>query len=167
MSRCLCMGLFLLYSAFDKVPLLPSGQMQILVVEDERKMAQLLEKTLQEEGHQVIVASDGREGFEIAKCSPFDVIVLDLMLPKMDGMAVARGLRACRNRTPILMLTARDAPADIVHGLDSGADDYLTKPFSIDILLARLRAVSRRGEIARPVCLEISDLKLDPASHIV
>jgi two-component system, OmpR family, response regulator len=141
--------------------------MQILVVEDERRMADLLEKTLQEEGHQVIVARNGREGFEIARDSPFDVIVLDLMLPGLDGLAIARKLRACRNQTPVLMLTARDAPADIVRGLDSGADDYLTKPFSIDILLARLRAVSRRGAIPRPVHLEIADLKLDPATRTV
>src|ERR1700674_3225664 len=118
--------------------------MQILVVEDERRMAELLERTLHEEGHQVVVARDGREGFEIAQCSPFDVIVLDVMLPGMDGLAGARRWGECRNQTPVLMLTARDAPADIVHGLDSGADDYLTKPFSIDILLARVRAVSRR-----------------------
>src|SRR6185437_4257585 len=141
--------------------------MQILVVEDERRMAQLLEKTLQEEGHQVILACDGRQAFEIARCTPFDVIVLDLMLPGMDGMAVARRLRESRNQTPILMLTARDAPADIVRGLDSGADDYLTKPFSIDVLLARIRAVSRRGAVARPVCLQVSDVKLDPASRRV
>src|ERR1019366_3579260 len=141
--------------------------MQILVVEDEPRMAALLERTLQEEGHQVLVARDGREGFEVAQCSPFDVILLDLMLPNMDGLSVARRLRAGRNRTPVLMLTARDAPADIVNGLDSGADDYLTKPFLIDVLLARLRAVSRRGEIARPVCLEIADVKLDPASRRV
>lgn len=141
--------------------------MQILVVEDERRMAELLRKTLHEEGHQVILARDGREGFEIARDSPFDVIVLDLMLPGMDGLAVARKLRACRNQTPVLMLTACDTPADIVRGLDSGADDYLTKPFSIDILLARLRAVSRRGAIPRPVHLEIADLKLDPATHSV
>ncbi|HLH38052.1 MAG TPA: response regulator transcription factor [Bryobacteraceae bacterium] len=141
--------------------------MQILVVEDERRMAELLEKTLQEEGHQVIVARDGREGFEIARNSPFDVIVLDLMLPGMDGFSIARKLRACRNQTPVLMLTARDAPADIVRGLDAGADDYLTKPFSIEILLARLRAVSRRGAIPRPVNLEVADLKLDPASRRV
>lgn len=140
---------------------------QVLVVEDERRMAQLLERTLHEEGHQVVLARDGREGFEIARSSPFDVIVLDVMLPGMDGMAVARRLRDCRNQTPILMLTARDAAADIVHGLDSGADDYLAKPFSIDVLLARLRAVSRRGAIPRPMCLEIADVKLDPASRRV
>ena len=141
--------------------------MQILVVEDERRMAQLLEQTLHEEGHQVVLARDGREGFEIARCSPFDVIVLDVMLPGMDGLAVARKLRERGNQTPVLMLTARDAPADIVNGLNSGADDYLTKPFSLDILLARLRAVSRRGAIPRPTCLQIADVKLDPASRQV
>jgi len=119
--------------------------MQILVVEDERRMAELLEQTLHEEGHQVVLARDGRQAFEIARCSPFDVIVLDVMLPGLDGMAVARKLRERGNQTPVLMLTARDAPADIVKGLNSGADDYLTKPFSLDILLARVRAVSRRG----------------------
>jgi DNA-binding response OmpR family regulator len=115
----------------------------------------------------VILASDGREGFEIARSSAFDVIVLDVMLPGMDGLAVARKLRECLNQTPVLMLTARDAPADIVHGLDSGADDYLTKPFSIDVLLARLRSVSRRGAIPRSVQLQIADLTLDPAAHVV
>src|SRR5260370_6337576 len=130
-------------------------------------MAELLERTLHEDGHQVVVAHDGREGLEIARSSPFDVIVLDVMLPVMDGLAVARKLRENRNQTPVLMLTARDAPADIVSGLDSGADDYLTKPFSIEVLLARLRSVSRRGAVAQPVCLEIGDVKLDPASRAV
>src|SRR5438477_181753 len=141
--------------------------MQILVVEDEGRMAELLEQALHEEGHQVVLARDGREGFEIARYSPFDVILLDVMLPGMDGLAVARKLRESGNQTPVLMLTARDAPADIVKGLDCGADDYLTKPFSLDILLARLRAVSRRGAIPRPTCLQIADVKLDPASRRV
>src|SRR5271168_1349437 len=141
--------------------------MQILVVEDERRMADLLERTLHEDGHQVVVAHDGREGLEIARGSPFDVIVLDVMLPVLDGLAVARSLRDGRNQTPVLMLTARDAAMDVVTGLDSGADDYLTKPFSIDVLLARLRAVSRRGVIPRPTCLQVADLRLDPASHRV
>jgi DNA-binding response OmpR family regulator len=141
--------------------------MQVLVVEDEPRMAELLERALHEEGHQVVVAHDGREGYEFARCSPFDVIVLDRMLPGADGLTVARKLRQNGNRTPVLMLTARDSTADIVAGLDSGADDYLTKPFSIDVLLARLRAVSRRGAIARPACLTAADLTLDPASHIV
>ncbi len=130
-------------------------------------MAELLERALSEEGHHVVVATDGREGFEAARCSAFDVIVLDVMLPGMDGLTVARKLREAGNQTPVLMLTARDAGADIVTGLDSGADDYLTKPFSIDVLLARLRAVSRRGFIPRPMCLEVGDLRLDPASRQV
>jgi DNA-binding response OmpR family regulator len=141
--------------------------MQILVVEDEPGMAKLLKRTFQEDGHQVVLANDGKQGFEIARCSAFDVIVLDVMLPGMDGVSVARRLRECRDQTPVLMLTARDSPGDVVTGLDSGADDYLTKPFSIDVLLARLRAVSRRGAIPRPVCLEVADVKLDPASHRV
>ena len=141
--------------------------MQILVVEDEGRMAELLEQALHEEGHQVVLARDGREGFEIARYSPFDVIVLDVMLPGMDGLAVARKLRDGGNQTPVLMLTARDAPADIVNGLNSGADDYLTKPFPLEILLARLRAVSRRGAIPRPTCLQIADVRLDPASRQV
>src|ERR1700752_3445076 len=99
--------------------------MQVLVVEDEQRMARLLQRALTEEGHQVVVARDGREGFEIARSSAFDVILLDVMLPGIDGLAIARKLRDCRNQTPILMLTARDAAADIVRGLDSGADDYL------------------------------------------
>ncbi len=141
--------------------------MQVLVVEDEQRMAELLERTLSEEGHQVVVARDGRDGFEIARASPFDVIVLDVGLPGMDGISVARKLREARNQTPVLMLTARDHSADIVNGLDSGADDYLTKPFSIDVLLARLRAVSRRGAVPQTVYLEIGDLRLDPASRTV
>jgi two-component system OmpR family response regulator len=141
--------------------------MQILVVEDDLRMADLLRRALLEEGHHVVVSRDGREGFEIARASPFDVVVLDVMLPGMDGMTVARRLREANNRTPVLMLTARDSTADIVKGLDAGADDYLVKPFSIDVLLARLRAVSRRGEIPRPACLKVGKITLDPASRRV
>jgi len=141
--------------------------MQILVVEDEPRMAGLLQRTLEEEGHRVVLATDGREGFEIARSSPFDAIVLDVMLPGMDGVSVARKLRELRIQTPVLLLTARDAPADIVKGLDSGADDYLTKPFSIDILLARLRAISRRGAVPQALHLEVADVRLDPASRRV
>ena len=141
--------------------------MHVLVVEDEKRMAELLRQTLREEGHQVVVAGDGREGLEIARQSPFDVIVLDVMLPGMDGMTVAKRLREGKNQTPVLMLTARDSAADVVRGLDCGADDYLIKPFSIDVLLARLRAVSRRGAIPCPPCLTVGELRLDPASHSV
>lgn len=130
-------------------------------------MAELLKRGLSEEGHHVILAADGLTGFEIAHDTRFDVILLDMMLPRMDGLTLARRLRENRNQTPILVLTAKDAPADIVRGLDAGADDYLTKPFSFEILLARLRAVSRRGAIAQPVCLEAADVKLDPATRQV
>lgn len=141
--------------------------MQILVVEDEPKMAHLLERGLTEEGYQVCVARDGREALDMSEAATFDVIVLDIMLPNIDGLTVARQLRERSNQTPILMLTARDTIPDIVKGLDVGADDYLTKPFSFEVLLARLRAVSRRGPIPRPVFFELADLRVDTASRSV
>lgn len=141
--------------------------MRVLVVEDEPRMAALLKRGLTEEGHQVFVAHDGVEGLQTARSCEFDVFVLDVMLPAMDGLAVARRLREENNGTPVLMLTARDTAADIVAGLDAGADDYLTKPFSFDIFLARVRSVSRRGGIPHPVCLEVADLRLDPSARQV
>jgi DNA-binding response OmpR family regulator len=134
---------------------------RILLVEDEFTMAQLLQEGLREEGHDVTVCGNGREAFEIASHWPFDVIILDVMLPGMDGFEVARRLRKSRNQTPILMLTARDSTKDLIHGLDIGADDYLTKPFSLEILFARVRAVGRRGPISQPVCLQKGDLFMD------
>jgi DNA-binding response OmpR family regulator len=141
--------------------------MQVLVIEDEQRMAELLRRGLTEEGHHVAVARNGAEGLEMAQSFAFDVIVLDIALPQIDGLTVARQLRESHNRTPVLMLTARDSTADIVKGLDSGGDDYLIKPFSFDVLLARLRSVSRRGPIERPPCLQAADLKLDPATREV
>ncbi|MDP9052994.1 MAG: response regulator transcription factor [Acidobacteriota bacterium] len=141
--------------------------MRILVIEDERRMASLLKRGLMEEGHHVALARDGVVGLEIALGSRFDVIVLDMMLPRMNGIAVASRLRAGHNQTPILMLTAKDEATDVIRGLDAGADDYLTKPFSFEVLLARLRAVSRRGAIAQPVCLAAADVTLDPATRRV
>lgn len=132
--------------------------MQILVVEDEKRLAGLLQQGLTEEGHSVAVAYDGREGLEVALAGRFDAIILDVMLPAMDGFTVAKRLRQARNQTPILMLTARDSTADVISGLDLGADDYLTKPFRFDVLLARLRAVSRRGPVPQAVSLRIADL---------
>ena len=142
--------------------------MRILVVEDDRAMAGLLQKGLTEESHMVSVASDGRTGLEMAEAYSFDVIVLDWMLPRMDGLEVARRLRRERNGTPILMLTARDDVPDIVKGLDVGADDYLTKPFSFAEFLARLRALGRRPK-SPPVGsqLEIGDLSLDSKTRQV
>jgi DNA-binding response OmpR family regulator len=139
--------------------------MQILIIEDERKMAQLLWQGLTEEGHQVVVAHDGREGLELARSPDIDVLVLDLMLPGMDGLRIAETLRNEGNPIPILMLTARDTEVDIVRGLNAGADDYLTKPFSFDIFLARVRAVGRRGPIAAPVTYQIADLVINTATR--
>jgi len=142
--------------------------MRILLVEDDRAMAGLLQKGLTEESHMVSLASDGRAGLEMAEAYPFDVIVLDWMLPRMDGLEVARRLRRERNATPILMLTARDDVPDIVKGLDVGADDYLTKPFSFAEFLARLRALGRRPRSeAVGSQLEAGDLSLDPKTRQV
>ena len=141
--------------------------MRVLVVEDEPRMAGLLERGLAEEGHQVCVARNGVDGLGIAESTAFDVIVLDIMLPRMDGLSVARRLREARNQTPLLILTARDSDADVIRGLDIGADDYITKPFSFEVLLARLRALARRVPIPRPVCLRLADLCLDPGTRRV
>lgn len=141
--------------------------MRILIVEDEKKMAAVLKRGLEADNHRVSLAFDGRSGLELASTIEFDVVVLDLMLPVIDGFEVARRLRKNDNQTPILMLTARDAVPDIVKGLDVGADDYLTKPFSFEVFLARLRSVARRGSTPRPPILQVGDLVLNPASHQV
>ena len=141
--------------------------MRVLIIEDEQKLARLLKKGLEEENHTVMLAHNGVEGFEMSREYPFDVIVLDVMLPGMTGFEVARQLRQSDNHVPILMLTARDAVADIVKGLNVGADDYLTKPFAFEVLLARLQAVSRRGPVERLPQLKIADLVLDPVTHSV
>jgi DNA-binding response OmpR family regulator len=141
--------------------------MRLLIVEDERQIAELLRSGLTEEGHTVDVAHAGPDGLSLAQSGSYDVILLDVMLPGLSGLAVARRLRDARNRTPILLLTARDTNADIVAGLDAGADDYLVKPFAFDVLLARLRAVARRGPVARGVVMNVADLVLDPTAHEV
>ncbi len=141
--------------------------MRILIVEDDRKLAHQLKKGMEEQGHSVSVAYDGIEGHEAARQGPFDVLVLDVMLPGLDGFSIVRRLRAAKKTTPILLLTARDAAEDIVNGLDAGADDYLTKPFSFKILLARLRALSRRKSVEPRTHLEVGDLVLDPATRTV
>jgi DNA-binding response OmpR family regulator len=141
--------------------------MHLLVAEDEVKLASLLKRGLEEENHRVLLARDGAEAVELAACESFDLIILDVMLPKLDGYEVARRLRRKEVRTPILMLTARDAVPDIISGLDAGADDYLTKPFAFGELLARIRALGRRGPAVLPNVLSIGDLSLDPASQRV
>jgi DNA-binding response OmpR family regulator len=141
--------------------------MRVLVVEDERRMAALLEQALVEEGIHVFLAHDGETGVAAARSSPFDVIVLDIQLPKLDGISVARRLRSQGDQTPILMLTARDSQRDIVEALNLGADDYVTKPFSFEVLLARIHAISRRRQLPQPVCLQVADLNLNTITREV
>ncbi len=138
--------------------------MRILVVEDETAMAESLRRGLEAEGFAVDVAPDGEEGLWLARENPYDAIVLDVMLPKVNGYVVCRTLRDEQNWTPVVMLTAKDGELDEAEGLDTGADDFVTKPFSFVVLLARLRAVMRRRETERPVVLEAGDLRLDPAA---
>jgi two-component system OmpR family response regulator len=138
---------------------------RILVVEDERKLAELLARGLREEGHAVDLAGRGEDALWMAEAARYDAIVLDLMLPGLGGFDVCRRLREKKVWAPVLMLTARDAVEDRVAGLDSGADDYLAKPFAFDELLARLRALTRRGPLERPTQLAVDGLRLDPASH--
>jgi len=142
-------------------------KMRLLVVEDTARMAELLRRGLIEEGHAVDLVANGEEAIWMGTENPYDAIVLDLMLPDADGLEVCRRLRAGGQWAPVLMLTARDALADRVAGLDAGADDYLTKPFSFAELLARLRALRRRGGEPRPSVLAVGDLTLDPAAHEV
>jgi two-component system, OmpR family, response regulator MprA len=135
--------------------------MKVLVVEDERRMLELLRRGLTEEGHTVVCAGDGSEGLRKLRESEFDVVVLDVMMPKINGYELARRMRNGNNSTPVLMLTAKDAVPDIVHGLDVGADDYVTKPFSFQELLLRLRAVRRRAEASPGRRCQVGDMLLD------
>jgi DNA-binding response OmpR family regulator len=140
--------------------------MRILVVEDERKVASFIRQGLEEEGHAVEVAGDGAAALDLLLVPPaYDLVVLDVMLPKRDGLDVLKTLRARGVKTPVLILTARDAVADKVAGLDLGADDYLTKPFAFEELLARVRALLRRGTDQRASVLRLGDLALDPVTR--
>ena len=141
--------------------------MHLLLVEDDSKMVDLLKRGLEEENHRVTVARDGVFATELVEDWHFDVVVLDVMLPGRDGFEIARRLRRDRIKTPILMLTARDAVPDIISGLDAGADDYLTKPFAFAELLARIRALARRGPADLPTVLTVGDLTLDPSTRQV
>ncbi|WP_433789873.1 response regulator transcription factor [Actinoplanes sp. CA-252034] len=141
--------------------------MRVLVVEDEKRLAWSLRVGLEAEGFAVDVAPDGVDGLWLARENDYDVIVLDLMLPRLNGYQVCAALRAEEDWTPIVMLTAKDGEWDQVEGLDTGADDYLTKPFSYPVLVARLRAVARRGARERPVQLTAGDLRIDPAARRV
>jgi DNA-binding response OmpR family regulator len=141
--------------------------MRILVVEDDQRLARQLQKGLAEHGHTVTLAFDGQEGLHSAQSKPFDVFVLDVMLPSLDGFSLVRRLREAGSATPILLLTARDTAEDIVMGLDAGADDYLTKPFSFKVLVARLRALSRRKQVEPSIQLQMADVVLDLTTHEV
>jgi DNA-binding response OmpR family regulator len=139
--------------------------MRILIVEDDPKMSILLRDALQKKSHRIVLASDGKEGLDIALNYQFESIILDAMLPGLDGFGIARSLRDSKISTPIIMLTARDATSDIVRGLDSGVDDYLTKPFAFEELFARLRALGRRTTRSASLNYHMDDLELDPLTH--
>ena len=141
--------------------------MRILLVDDEVKFSTVLRGGLEEHGYAVDVAHDGEEGYQLARLEPYDLVILDVMLPVMDGLQVCRRLRAERRNVPVLMLTARDAVDDRVAGLDCGADDYLVKPFAFQELLARSRALLRRESASRDPVLRVGDLELDTVSHAV
>jgi heavy metal response regulator len=141
--------------------------MRILIVEDEKKVAAFIKKGLEEETYAVDIASDGEEGLHLGEQNPYDLIILDLMLPKINGLDILSHLRAKKIETPILLLTAKDSVEDKVEGLNQGADDYLTKPFAFSELLARIRVLLRRGKTETKTTLEIADLTLDLVSHKV
>lgn len=138
--------------------------MHILIVEDKRSLAKTLKTSLEEKGHSVVLAFDGLDGLSRAESDRFDVMVLDIMLPGIDGLEVIRRLRKGKHQLPVLALTARDTVGDIVAALDLGMDDYLTKPFAMAEFMARLRAVARKGPSVQEVKLEVADLVLDSAS---
>jgi len=141
--------------------------MRILVVEDEKKVASFIKKGLEEEHYAVDTAYDGETGLYMAEVNEYDLIVLDLMIPKIDGLEILRRIRASKNNVPVLVLTAKDSVEDIVKGLDSGCDDYLTKPFAFMVFLARIRALLRREKIDKEPLLKIADLTLSPITHKV
>src|SRR6266487_4039399 len=141
--------------------------MRVLVVEDEPRLARALQRGLVAEGYAVDLAADGLQGLEAARHEGYDAVVLDIMLPSLSGYRIVRALRSERNWLPVLMLSAKDGEYDQADGLDCGADDYLTKPFSYVVLLARLRALLRRGAPERPSVLTVGELTLDPARRRV
>ena len=141
--------------------------MRILIVEDEHRIAQTIKKGLEQERYAVDLAFTGTDGFDLASTESYDTIILDLMLPGMDGLTICKQLRKQNIQTPILILTAKSQIRDKVEGLDGGADDYLTKPFSFEELLARIRALARRPESFKENTLKVGDLTLDPKSYVV
>ena len=141
--------------------------MKILIVEDEKKVASFIKRGLEDDSYQVTLSHDGVDGFKRASSGEFDLIILDYMLPKKDGLTVLHELRESGNKTPVLMLTAKSETDDVVSGLDAGADDYLAKPFAFAELQARVRALIRRSELDRGAEIRFADLRLDPVNHKV
>jgi DNA-binding response OmpR family regulator len=141
--------------------------MQILIIEDEPKIAQLLRRGLLEDNYAIDIATDGQIGIDKFSVNEYDLVILDRMLPKLDGLAVCREMRKLNTDVPIIMLTAKGETEDKIAGLDSGADDYITKPFAFGELTARIRALLRRGSVASPMVLTLADLTLDPARREV
>lgn len=141
--------------------------MNILIIEDNKRIGNILRQGLIEEGHQVSISERGDEGRDLLLSVPFDLAVLDIMLPGVDGFTVLQQVRAQKCSIPVLMLTARDTMPDIVHGLNLGADDYLTKPFQLQVFIARIRAISRRRPVIEPVCLFAGELVLDTTNRVV
>ncbi|MFQ5479958.1 MAG: response regulator [Thermodesulfobacteriota bacterium] len=141
--------------------------MRVLIVEDEKDLANIIQMGLEEEGYIVDIANDGEEGLYMAENYPLDAIILDIMLPVIDGLTLLSTLRKKGVKTPVLLLTARDALMDKIEGLDTGADDYMTKPFEFTELVARLRSLIRRGGEAREAVLRIADMEINTASHEV
>jgi len=140
--------------------------MNVLVIEDDKRIANILRMGLLEDGHQVELSHHGGEGRDLVTSEHFDVVVLDVMLPGVDGFGILKHARSSRRAVPILMLTAKDSMMDVVHGLDLGADDYLTKPFQLEVFLARVRAVGRRGHVLQQPCLIVGNLMLDRNSRV-
>lgn len=141
--------------------------MNILIIEDNKRIGNILRQGLMEEGHQASISERGDEGRDLLLSVPFDLAVLDVMLPGLDGFTLLQQIRAKKCHIPVLMLTARDTMPDIVHGLNLGADDYLTKPFQLQVFIARIRAISRRRPIIEPTCLFAGDLVLDTTNRVV
>lgn len=141
--------------------------MKVLVVDDEHRIARSIKQGLEQDGYAVDVAYDGEDGYNSARADEYDLIILDVMMPEMNGYEVVKKLRADGDHTPVLMLTAKDQSRDVVNGLDAGADDYLAKPFSFDVLTARVRALLRRPQTVLYTVLTVQDLELDTANHTV
>jgi DNA-binding response OmpR family regulator len=140
-------------------------RMRVLIAEDKPRMAGLLQRVLRRQGYLVSIASDGEQALSMGMAGGLDVMILDVMLPHRDGFDVIKNLRAAKQMIPTIIVSARDTMADIVRGLDLGADDYLTKPFALDVLLARVRALTRRGPVAYPDDLKYADMALDRRAH--